>query len=148
VSSEAIALIEQARRTKNWSPLVEAIPYARFLGISLEELGGALIGRMRFDAHLVGNPTLPALHGGALGGFLESAAHFELMYRAEEVVLPKTVTLTIDYLRSGKPVDTFARATLFKQGRRVATLHAHAWQDDESKPIAFATVHLLTLGAA
>ena len=147
MNSKAIAVIEQARSTKDWSVLVEAIPYARFLGISLEELGGALVGRMRFTEHLVGNPTLPAIHGGALGGFLESAAHFELMFRAEAAVLPKTVTLTIDYLRSGKPVDTFARATLFKQGRRVATLHAHAWQEDEAKPIAFATVHLLTLGA-
>jgi uncharacterized protein (TIGR00369 family) len=147
VSAQAITLIEQARRTKDWTPLVQAIPYARFLGIGLEELGGALVSRMRFDEQLVGNPTLPALHGGALGGFLESAAHFELMYRAESVVLPKTVTLTIDYLRSGKPVDTFARATVFKLGRRVATVHAHAWQEDEARPIAFATVHLLILGS-
>ncbi|MHB8877263.1 MAG: PaaI family thioesterase [Myxococcaceae bacterium] len=146
MSAAAIALIEEARRTGNWTPLVEAIPYARFLGISFEETGGALIGRLRFGDHLVGNPTLPALHGGALGGFLESAAHFELMVRAGSVVLPKTITLTIDYLRSGKPADTLVRTTLVKQGRRVATVHAHAWQEDEAKPIAFATVHLLIPG--
>ena len=148
MSDTAVALVERARQTGDWNQLVQAIPYARFLGFSVEEQSGALVGRMRFAEHLVGNPSLPALHGGTLGALLESAAQFELLYRAGSVVLPKTVTLTIDYLRSGKPVDTFVRASIVKQGRRVSTVQAHAWQEDEAKPIATATVHLLVLGAA
>lgn len=101
---------------------------------------------MPYSEHLIGNPTLPALHGGALGALLESAAQLELLYRAQTVVLPKTITLTVDYLRTGSPADTWVRAAIVKQGRRVATVHARAWQQDPAVPIATATVHLLIIG--
>lgn len=145
-------LISQARATGDWRPVLEAVPYFRFMGIDLAVKQGRLEARMAFSEHLIGNPTLPALHGGTLGALLEAVAQCELLYRAESVVLPKTITLTIDYLRSGKPVDTFAVAEVIKQGRRVATVQARAFQDDErashptqSAPslIALATVHLL-----
>ena len=66
-------------------------------------VGDELITTMRYADHLIGNPALPALHGGTLGALLESAAIFELLWRAETIVLPKTITLTVDYLRSGAP---------------------------------------------
>jgi acyl-coenzyme A thioesterase PaaI-like protein len=56
--------------------------------------------------------------------------------------LPKTITLTIDYLRSGKPKDTFVTARVVKAGRRVTTLHVTAFQEDEQQPIATAIVVL------
>ncbi|MBL8913415.1 MAG: PaaI family thioesterase [Archangium sp.] len=119
------------------------IPYLKMLGMRLEERDGRRVGVMAFAEHLVGNPTIPALHGGTLGGLLESIAHFELMaQRDEKQKLPKTITLTIDYLRSGKPRDTFAVARVVKAGRRVATLHATAFQEDEAQPIATAVVVL------
>lgn len=141
-----LALIEKARATRDWNTLLDAIPYMKFLGVSVEEHRGDLLGRMKFSEHLVGNPTIPALHGGTLGAVLEAAAQFELLYRAETIVLPKTITITVDYLRSGKPVDTFVRARIVKQGRRVTTVHSVAWQEDEAKPIATANVHLLIIG--
>ncbi|HAC57112.1 MAG TPA: thioesterase, partial [Rhodobiaceae bacterium] len=57
--------------------------------------------------------------------------------------LPKPIGITIDYLRSGRPVDTYGRAVITKQGRRVATVHAEAWQDDRSRLIAAAHGHFL-----
>ena len=69
-----------------------------------------LITTMRYGDHLIGNPALPALHGGTLGALLESAAIFELLWRAETIVLPKTITLTVDYLRSGGAASTPTRA--------------------------------------
>lgn len=139
--------IEQARASGDWSQLVQNVPYARFLGISLVVQQGRLLAKMSYADHLVGNPTVPALHGGTLGALLECAAQFELLYRAETVVLPKTITLTIDYLRSGKSVDTFAVANIVRQGKRVATLQAMAWQEDETKPISTATLQMLILGS-
>ena len=139
--------IETARATGDWSQLVEGVPYARFLGITAGVDHGRLIARMTFGEHLVGNPTVPALHGGTLGALLEVSAQFEMLFRAETVVLPKTITLTIDYLRSGKSVDTFAAAQIVRQGRRVATVRASAWQEDETKPIATATLQVLILGS-
>ncbi len=139
--------IERARASGDWSQLLQNVPYANFLGMSLGVEGGRLIGRMAFADHLVGNPTVPALHGGTLGALLETSAQLELLFRAETVVLPKTITLTIDYLRSGRPVDTFAVAQIIRQGKRVATVRATAWQEDEQKPIATATLQLLILGS-
>jgi len=137
--------IARARASGDWSALVDTVPYLRFLGVAVESHGGVLTGRMRFAEHLVGNPTLPALHGGSLGALLEAACQFEVLYRAESVVLPKTITLTIDYLRSAKPQDVLVRARIVKQGRRVVTAQAQAWQEDEAKPVAAATVHLLVM---
>jgi acyl-coenzyme A thioesterase PaaI-like protein len=125
--------------------LVDAVPYARFLGLSIELEEGRIIGRMPFADHLVGNPVLPALHGGTLGGLLESTAIFQLLWEAETLVLPKIINLTVQYLRSGRPLDTSARAVITKHGRRVASVRAEAWQDDPARPIATATAHFLIL---
>jgi acyl-coenzyme A thioesterase PaaI-like protein len=58
-------------------------------------------------------------------------------------MLPKVITVTIDYLRSAGPRDTYARAEVTRLGRRVATVHARAWQEDQARPCATAIVHLL-----
>jgi len=144
--SETLTRLEDARRTGDWNRFVDFIPYMKFLGVRVESKGGQLVGRMPARDDLIGNPSVPALHGGTLGALLESSAQFELLYRAETVVLPKTVTITIDYLRSGKPQDTFVSASIVKQGRRVTTVQAKAWQEDEDHPIATATIILLILG--
>ena len=143
---DVVEVIARARASGDFNAFVQAVPYAKFLGISVEERGGELVGKMAFSEHLVGNPTLPALHGGTLGALLECAAQFELIWRAETVVLPKTVTITVDYLRSAKAKDTWVKARIVRQGKRVTTVAAHAWQDDESQPVATANVHALILG--
>src|SRR5690349_8671469 len=99
-----IERVTAARDAQYYQSLIDAIPYAGFLGLTAAVEGDELITTMRFGPHLIGNPALPALHGGTLGALLESAAIFELLCRSETVVLPKTITLTIDYLRSGAPV--------------------------------------------
>lgn len=144
--SVAVAAVVEAKRTGDWNRLLEWLPYMRFLGLRLEERGGALLGRLPFAEHLVGNASIPALHGGALASVLEASAQVELLYRAETVVLPKTITITVDYLRSGRPVETFVRASIKKEGRRVTTVSAVAWQEDEARPVATANAHLLILG--
>lgn len=131
------------RRTGDPEPLMAAIPYAAFMGLTVDVSGEQLVGRLRYDDHLIGNPMLPALHGGTLGALLESTAIFHLLWEAETLVLPKTITITIDYLRSGRPVDTHARGTITKQGRRVVNVRAEAWQDDPARPIAIANGHFL-----
>jgi len=138
-----IDTLAEARRNNDYRAFVDCVPYARFLGLSAGQVGDELITTMRFGDHLVGNPALPALHGGTLGALLESAAIFELLWRAETIVLPKTITLTVDYLRSGAPVDTHARGIVTRQGRRVTNVRAEAWQGDRSTPVA--TAHAIFL---
>lgn len=135
--------VRAAKHSGDFGPLVEAIPYARFLGLRAEVSDGELITRLTASEHLIGNPALPALHGGTIGALLESAAIFSLFYEAENLLLPKTITITVDYLRSAKPVDTFARGIVSRLGRRVATVRAEAWQEDRSRLVATANVHLL-----
>jgi uncharacterized protein (TIGR00369 family) len=132
-----------AKQSGDYQALLDAVPYSKFLGLSASFEGDVLVTTMRYADHLIGNPALPALHGGTVGALLESAAIFELLVRAETVVLPKTITLTVDYLRSGRPHDTHARAFVTRQGRRVTNVRVEAWQEDRSKLIAAAAAIFL-----
>ncbi|MBL9016085.1 MAG: PaaI family thioesterase [Myxococcales bacterium] len=127
-----------AKAAGNYQDLFDAIPYAKLLGLSAQLQGTELVTTMTFSPDLIGNPALPALHGGTLGALLESAAIFELLWRAETIVLPKTITITIDYLKSAAAVDTHARGLITRQGRRVSNVRVEAWQGDRSTPVASA----------
>ncbi len=135
--------LAQAKASGDYQALFDAVPYSKFLGLSAAMQDGELVTTMTFSQHLIGNPALPALHGGTLGALMESAAIFELLWRSETIVLPKTITLTIDYLRSGAPVDTHARSIVTRHGRRVANVRVEAWQTDRAAPVA--TAHAIFL---
>lgn len=135
--------LAQAKASGDYQALFDAVPYSKFLGLSAALQDGELVTTMKFSQHLIGNPALPALHGGTLGALMESAAIFELLWRSETIVLPKTITLTIDYLRSGGPVDTHARSIVTRHGRRVANVRVEAWQSDRAAPVA--TAHAIFL---
>lgn len=123
--------------------LIAAIPYCRFLGVDVDLKGSEITTILRFQHKLIGNPVLPALHGGAIGAFLEITAIVQTMWEADTADVPKPVDINIDYLRSGRPVDTYARAIITKQGRRVCNVRAQAWQDEFNKPIAALHGHFL-----
>ena len=57
--------------------------------------------------------------------------------------LPKTIDFTIDYLRAGLPRDAYARARVNRSGRRYASVHVEAWQDNRARLFAQATGHFL-----
>jgi acyl-coenzyme A thioesterase PaaI-like protein len=142
-SSTIAERFAQAKAAGDVQALFDAVPYSKFLGLSARMDGDEMITTMTYAPHLIGNPTLPALHGGTLGALMESAAIFELLWRAETIVLPKTITLTIDYLRSGAPLDTHARSIVTRHGRRVANVRVEAWQTDRNTPVA--TAHAIFL---
>lgn len=126
--------------------LVAAIPYCRHLGISAEIRDDKLVLIMPFVTHLIGNPMLPAIHGGVIGSLLETAALAQIIWETRSIKLPKPVDITVDYLRSGRPQTSYAKARIAKQGRRVVNVHAEMWQDDENKPIAGLRGHFLISG--
>lgn len=145
MSEKLMRQLAEARAAGDPARLAAWVPYAQTMGISLllAPPDGELIGVMKFGEHLVGNPMLPALHGGAICALLESTAILQLLWEGELSAAPKTIGLTIEYLRSGRPVDTFARGVPTRQGRRVANVRVEAWQDDRSRPIAVAMAHFL-----
>lgn len=115
-------------------------PFARCLGIRIGE-DGTLV--MPFSPKIIGNPILPAIHGGMTGAFLETTAIVGVTRELGVLVPPKPVGLTINYLRSGRALDSYANVSIVKQGRRVVAFEARAWQDDPAKPIASAFGHFM-----
>lgn len=148
---EPVHLIKD-RRDGALRALVEGVPYIGFLGIRFDRRGDELTALLPYHDRLIGNPALPALHGGATAAFLEVAAIIELAWSAQwpameagEGVgpLPKTIDFTVDFLRTGLPRDAFARARVVRSGRRYASVHVEAWQDNRARLYAQATGHFL-----
>lgn len=125
------------------SAVLAAIPYARFLGLRAELAGDEMTAILPFAEHLVGNTQLPALHGGVLGAFMEVTALMQLSIREPLRRQPRTIDVTIEYLRPGRPRTTFARADVRKVGRRIANVQVEAWQDTRASPVAALRGHFL-----
>jgi acyl-coenzyme A thioesterase PaaI-like protein len=157
---EPVQVVKE-RRDRALNALVQGVPYIQFLGIGFDRRGDELTAVLPFDEKLIGNPTLPALHGGVTAAFLEVAAVIELSWSLfwEEMEsgrvdpaglspetlprMPKTIDFTVDYLRSGLPRDAYARARVNRSGRRYASVHVEAWQDNRARLFAQATGHFL-----
>jgi len=122
---------------------VRALPYAKFLGVEVVFNGDEMTAVLAFSDHLIGNPVLPATHGGVLGAFMEITAIAQLSALQPQLRLPRTIDISMEYLRSGRPLTTYARATVKKVGRRVANVHVEAWQEQRDAPIAFLRGHFL-----
>ncbi|MEX5729368.1 acyl-coenzyme A thioesterase PaaI-like protein [Rhodovulum iodosum] len=157
---EPVQTIKQ-RRDAALSALVQGVPYIRFLGIAFERRGDELTALLPFDDALIGNPELPALHGGVTAAFLEVTAIIGLSWAmiwddlesgaldplslTPDTLprLPKTIDFTVDYLRAGLPRDAYARARVNRSGRRYASVHVEGWQDKRARLFAQATGHFL-----
>jgi len=156
---EPVQVIKQ-RRDGALKALLSGVPYIQYLGIQFDRRGDELTAILPFDEKLIGNPSLPALHGGVTAAFLEVAAIIELSWAilweemeagqldpaaiaANPPRLPKTIDFTVDYLRTGLPRDAYARARVNRSGRRYASVHVEAWQDNRSRLFAQGTGHFL-----
>jgi hypothetical protein len=64
---EPVQVIKQ-RREALLRTLVDGVPYIGFLGIQFDRRGDELTAVLPFREELIGNPMLPALHGGATAG--------------------------------------------------------------------------------
>lgn len=125
------------------SDLLDRLPYARFLGLITEGHDEELVVTMPFADRLIGNPILPALHGGATAALLELTAVAQVAALYPRLRLPRPINVSVAYLRSGRPRDVHASARISRAGRRVAHVLAEAWQDDRAQPIAALTAHFL-----
>lgn len=105
------------------------IPFNRLLGLHMERIeAGFVTLLMPFRAELVGNPFVPALHGGSLSALADAAggaAVFASIARTDTV---STIDLRIDYLRPAAPVDTRAEARVVRIGGRVGVTRIQVWQ--------------------
>lgn len=156
---EPVQQVKQ-RRDAALQALLGAVPYIQYLGIRFDRRGDELTAILPYAEKLIGNPMLPALHGGVTAAFLEVTAIVELAWAGlwqqietakpdpaqlaiQTMRLPKTIDFTVDYLRSGLPRDAYARARINRSGRRYASVFVEAWQDNRGRLFATGTGHFL-----
>ena len=121
----------KTRRDAALRSLVAGVPYIGFLGITFDRRGDELTAVLPFDDRLSWTLMWEAMEAGRMepGAALPD--------------LPKTIDFTVDYLRSGLPRDAYARARVNRSGRRYASVHVEAWQDNRSRLFAQGTGHFL-----
>lgn len=123
-------------------PLREARDYAALMAFR-ESGEGRIV--LPFRPGLVGNSSLPSLHGGAVAAHLQECGCRYLVAQREGAAPLKLVTAHFSFLRFGRAVDVVARPIPLRLGRGTATVEVDAFQDgSEDRPIARA---LLTFAA-
>lgn len=119
------------------------LPFARFLGITWFTDGSDFCAKLPFRPMLIGNPLLPALHGGVSATLLQITAQAALVQSGNGSASqpPRLIDFTVDYLRRGQPEDSYAKARITRAGRRFASVSVTMWQADPDTPIAAAHGH-------
>lgn len=138
-----IEAIQSAKKERDFAAVMARVPYAKLIGMQGMSIGDELLFILPASENNIGNPTLPAIHGGCIGGFMENAAIFHVLATIDTERIPKVVDFSLDYLRPGRFRDTYASCEVVRQGRKVVNVTVRAWQTTRSEPIANARTHLL-----
>lgn len=136
-------ILRYTQKTGDFSRMLDNISYAKWVGLQCDRFGDDLIFRLPEKDENLGNPILPAIHGGVIGGFMELSAAIYLMMSQDALRMPRIVDFSLDYLRAGLNRETYAECHLTRQGNRVANVMITAWQKSRSQPIATARAHFL-----
>jgi len=121
----------------------ESVPFFRFLDFTILEAEDEVIlaSLVQSDRH-IGNPIIGAFHGGIMASFMEAMASVTVSHNWD-ILRPKPINLTIDYMRPALAGTLFTRAQVSRKGRRMASVEAVAWQDNADKPVAKGLFHFL-----
>ena len=130
-------------RGERLEAFLEGVPIVDTLGMRCDIKGDDMTTVLPFQKKLIGNFTIQALHGGAIGTFLELTAMAQLFLDSDVERPARTINITVDYLRQGHAQDLYARAFVVKMGRRMASVRAEAWQAERDKPVAALLGHFL-----
>lgn len=120
-------------------------PYARATGMVVDHIDdGVPVIAVDYSSRIEGRPGY--LHGGAIGGMLEAAAFMALhadLGPEDAAVRLKPINITVEYLRAGLQLRTFAKGSVVRTGRRIANVRVEAWQGDREKPVASCWMNFL-----
>ncbi|MEL6957758.1 MAG: PaaI family thioesterase [Pseudomonadota bacterium] len=133
--------MSQDRQTRIATQFIEALPHARALGMTIEDIGpGTATVSMPYDEKLIGMPETGVIHGGAVSALLDTCAGTAVLVHDSLPINTATLGLRIDYMRPASPGQTIiAKAECYHVTRSVAFVRATAWDDDTDRPVASAT---------
>lgn len=116
----------------------QGIPHCRELGVGVEEVTGKrAVLKLPYQERLIGNPETGIIAGGAVTTLVDTCCGMAVQLALGKLMAIATLDLRIDYLRPSAPRrDVYAAADCYKLTRQIAFVRAHAWNDDESDPIA------------
>ena len=89
---------------------LQHVPIVQTLGMRCDIKGDDMAAVLPFQDKLIGNFTIKALHGGAIGTFLEMTAMAQLFLVSDAERPARTINITVDYLRQGRAEDLAERA--------------------------------------
>lgn len=115
-----------------------AIPFNKLLGLRcLEVADGLARVELPFRPELVGNPEIPALHGGAISSTLDTTGGLAVWSQAGPDDRVSTIDLRVDFLRPGRGESVIALAEVVRVGNRVGVAELRAFHPGaEDRPIA------------
>jgi acyl-CoA thioesterase len=112
-----------AKRLERIERAIEAVPYARLLGIQLEKVAaGEATLTLSIRPELSQNHGV--VHGGAIASLIDTATAFAILTLIEAEDRVTTVDLSICYLRPAREGQMRATARVLRQGRRLITVAA------------------------
>ncbi len=152
--------VEEQRTHAQLAALLASLPYAKAIGLGLCALeepptaetellpDHAVRYEMAAMPDNIGNPLLPAVHGGVLAAAMETAATLEVLRRysdaGQEARLPKLIDFSIDYLATARGDSTTRiECEVIRAGRRMVNVRASAWQRSLGRLVASARMHFV-----
>ncbi len=133
--------MSSADRTQIARQFIEAIPFAKALSMTLQEIGeGRAVITMPYNDALVGDPETGVIHGGAVSALMDTCGGAAVMSHPDSPIATATIDLRIDYMRAAQPGQQIkTEAVCYHVTRAVAFVRATAWDADEARPVASAT---------
>lgn len=122
--------------------LINRSPYAQLLGIEAKKNRDQILFILPACDRIIGNNTLPAVHGGCVAGFMEHAALLQAWSLNPAGSMPKAINSAIDFLRPARLVDSYASCEIMRRGRKVTNIRVTMWQTDTDKRIATASINI------
>ena len=138
-----IKVISEAREKFDPSIISSFLPFTKETGIVFLLKKNYFYGKLVFSKNHIGNPITKVLHGGIIAALLQNTAQFHVLWEQDMHNIPEIIDISINFLRLGKDEDVYARASIIKYGNRVLNVEVKAWNNDETSPIANASINFL-----
>ncbi len=99
----------------------EFIPFNKWLGMKVLQMSrGHVTVSIPWRPEIIGDPTIPALHGGVIGAVADAAGGIAVWTALENsVARVSTVDMRVDYLRPGRQETLVAVAHVIRSGSRL-----------------------------